>query len=133
MSIRNLDPLFHPRSVAIVGGSSREGTLGERVLANLVGGGFEGPIFAVNPHRVDLPGASWVDSVPNLPAAPDLAVIVTPAAAVPGIIDALGHIGTRAAVVISAGFHDAALRTAMLDAAKPHLLRVIGAPIASAC
>ena len=126
MSIRNLGPLFHPRSVAVIGGSSRAGTLGERVLTNLIDGGFEGTIFAVNPHRVEFEDAWWIDSIANLPEAPDLAVIVTPAATVPEIIDALGKKGTRAAVVISAGLHDPEIRTAMLDAARPHLLRIIG-------
>lgn len=126
MSIRNLDPLFHPRSVAVIGGSSRAGTLGERVLTNLIDSGFEGTIYAVNPHRVEFEDAWWVKSVADLPDAPDLAVIVTPAETVPGIIDELGRKGTRTAVVISAGFHEPELHEAMLDAAKPYLLRVIG-------
>ena len=80
----------------------------------------------MNPHRVEFEDAWWIDSVANLPEAPDLAVIVTPAATVPDIVEALGKKGTRAAVVISAGFHDPAIRTAVLDAARPYLLRVIG-------
>ncbi|RYE03922.1 MAG: hypothetical protein EOP61_02705 [Sphingomonadales bacterium] len=126
MSIRNLEPLFRPRSVAVIGGSSRAGTLGERVLTNLIDGGFAGLIYAVNPHRVEFEDAWWVSSIADLPAAPDLAIIVTPAAAVPEIIDALGRLGTRTAVVISSGFHDAEIRAATLAAAKPHLLRVVG-------
>ena len=126
MSIRNLDPLFHPRSVALVGASSRAGSVGERVLANLVEGGFTGPILAINPHEVERDGVTWSASVEDLAEAPDLAVIVTPAGTVPGIIDALGRIGTRMAVVISSGFHDAAAREAILAAAKPWLLRVVG-------
>lgn len=126
MSIRNLEPLFHPRSVAVIGGSSRAGTLGERVLTNLIDGGFAGTIYAVNPHRVEFEDAWWVKNVADLPDAPDLAVIVTPAETVPGIIAELGAKGTRTAVVISAGFHDPEIHAAMLDAAKPHLLRVIG-------
>ena len=126
MSIRNLDSLFRPRSVAVIGGSSRAGSLGERVLTNIIDGGFEGTIFAVNPHRVEFEDAWWIDSIANLPEGPDLAVIVTPAASVPAIIDALGEKGTRTAVVISAGFHEPEIRGAMLAAAKPHLMRVIG-------
>lgn len=126
MSVRNLDPLFRPRSVAVIGGSSRAGTLGERVLSNVIDGGFEDTIFAVNPHRVEFEDAWWVESIADLPEAPELAVIVTPARTVPEIIDALGSKGTRTAVVISAGFHDPEIHAAILAAAKPHLLRIIG-------
>ena len=126
MTIRNLDALFRPGMVAVIGGSSRAGSLGERVLANLIEGGFEGRILAVNPHPVVREGAIWVERVADLPEAPDLAVIVTPADTVPGIIGELGRLGTRTAVVISSGFHDPGLRTAMLEAARPHLLRIVG-------
>lgn len=126
MSVRNLETLLHPRSVAVIGASSRPGALGQRVVENLIDSGFEGTIFAVNPKQVVLDDEWWVPSVADLPVAPDLAVVVTPAATVPGVIAELGAKGTRLAVVISAGLHDAKLRQAMLDAARPHLLRVIG-------
>lgn len=126
MTIRNLDKLFHPSSVAVVGGSQLAGSVGERVLSNILAGGFQGRVFAVNPHRVDRPGVVWCRSVEDLPEAPDVAVIVTPAATVPGLIAALGAAGTRLAAVISAGLGDGALRQAMLDAARPHLLRIVG-------
>lgn len=126
MSIRNLDRLLHPRSIAIVGASSRAGTVGQRVLENALLAGFDGPIFTVNPKQVELDGDWWVPSVADLPIAPDLAIIVTPAPTVPDIIAELGAKGTRVAVVISSGFHEPALREAVLAAARPHLLRVVG-------
>ena len=126
MTIRNLDKLLHPRSVAIVGASSRAGTLGQRVLENMLDGAFDGPVFTVNPKQVELDGDWWVPSVTDLPVAPDLAIIVTPASTVPDIIAELGAKGTRLAIVISSGFHEPALRQAILDAAQPHLLRIIG-------
>lgn len=126
MSVRNLDLLLHPRSVAVIGASTRPGALGQRVLENIIDSGFDGAIFAVNPKRVELDDEWWVSSVADLPIAPNLAIIVTPAATVPEILAELGAKGTRLAVVLSAGFHDAALRQRMLDAARPHLLRVIG-------
>ena len=67
------------------------------MLANLIEGGFEGRILAVNPHPVVREGAIWVERVADLPEAPDLAVIVTPADTVPGIIGELGRLGTRTA------------------------------------
>ncbi|MEZ0243004.1 MAG: GNAT family N-acetyltransferase [Sphingomonas sp.] len=126
MSVRNLETLLHPRSVAVVGASSRPGALGQRVLENIIDSGFEGTIFAVNPKRVELDDEWWIPSVADLPVAPDLAIIVTPAATVPGIIAELGLKGTRLAVIISAGFHDPELKQAMLDAARPHLMRIVG-------
>ncbi|MCW3848185.1 bifunctional acetate--CoA ligase family protein/GNAT family N-acetyltransferase [Sphingomonas sp. LB-2] len=126
MSVRNLEILLHPRSIAVIGASSRPGALGQRVLENVIDSGFDGTIFAVNPKRVELDGAWWIPSVADLPAAPDLAIIVTPAATVPGIITELGTKGTRLAVVISAGLHDPKLKQAMLKAARPYLMRIVG-------
>lgn len=126
MSVRNLETLLHPQSVAVIGASSRAGALGQRVLENLIDSDFEGTIFAVNPKRVELDDEWWVPSIADLPVAPDLAIVVTPAATIPTVIAELGAKGTRLAVVISAGLHDKTLKQAMLDAARPHLLRIIG-------
>jgi acetyltransferase len=127
MTIRNLDALLHPRSVAVIGASGRPGSVGQVVLTNILSGGFSGPVHAVNPHRFDVAGAQWAPSIEVLPAAPDLAIIATPAVTVPDVIAALGARGTKAAVVISAGIRaDNGLRQAMLDASRPHLLRIIG-------
>lgn len=125
MSIRNLDALFHPRSVAVIGGSSRAGSIGEHVLSNIFDGGFEGPIFAVNPNPVELERAWWVHSVDALPEAPDLAVIATRAETVPAIVADLRRKGVKVAVVLSAGLRDPALHQAMLDASGREL-RIVG-------
>jgi acetyltransferase len=132
MSIRNLEALFQPASVAVIGASDRDGSLGRVVLRNLKGGGFKGPLWPVNNRhaRVDNTPA-WPD-IESLPQAPDLAVICTPAHTVPELIAALGRKGTRAAIVLSAGLKQASasaapsLEQAMLDAARPHLLRILG-------
>ena len=127
MTIRNLEPLLHPRTIAVIGGSDRQGSLGAAILDNLIEGGFEGLIEAVNLHPIARPGIACATSVETLARTPDLAIVATPAATVPGIIGTLGERGCRVAVVISAGIHDdPALRQAMLDAAKPHLLRIVG-------
>jgi acetyltransferase len=125
MSIRNLDSLFDPASVAVFGASDRPGSVGATVWRNLRGGGFAGPLWPVNPKRRDLDGVPVFATVAELPQAPELAVICTPAATVPGLIAELGARGTRAAVVLSAGF-DKAGRQALRDAARPHLLRLLG-------
>ena len=125
MSIRHLDLLFDPRSVAVIGASDSPGSVGATVWRNLREGGFAGPRWAVNPRRATVGGEPAFASVAALPAAPDLAVICTPAAAVPGLIAELGDRGTRAAVVLSAGL-SAEQRLAMLQAARRHLLRILG-------
>ncbi|MBA4329826.1 MAG: GNAT family N-acetyltransferase [Polaromonas sp.] len=132
MSVRNLEALFQPASVALIGASDREGSLGSVVLRNLRAGGFRGPVWPVNRRHHSVGGApAWRD-VESLPQVPDLAVICTPAETVPGLIADLGRKGTRAAIVLSAGLKQASgtqglsLEQAMLDAARPHLLRILG-------
>jgi acetyltransferase len=125
MSIRNLDPLFAPASVAVFGASQRPASVGATVWANLLRGNFKGTVLAVNPKYGELDGQKVFARAAALPSAPDLAVICTPPATVAGLIDELGALGTRAAVVLTAGL-DAAQKEAMRAAARPHLLRILG-------
>ena len=130
MSTRNLDAFFNPGAIALIGASNEPGSVGERVLGNLLGAGFAGAILPVNPRRAVVHGIICYPDVAALPVVPDLAVIATPPATVPGLLAALGARGTRAAVVLTAGFSAdpaAALsRHALLAAAQPHGLRLIG-------
>ena len=132
MSIRNLDFLFHPRSVAVIGATERPNSVGGTVTRNLLHGGFAGPVYPVNPGRAEVQGRLCFASVAALPETPDLAVICTPPRTVPGLIAELGGRGTRAAVVITAGLGERdeasgkTLRQLALDAARPHLLRIVG-------
>ncbi len=99
---------------------------------NLFEGGFTGPIMPVNPHEATIRSAVNYRAIKDLPVTPDLAVVATPPATVPGIIAELGLRGCRAAVVITAGFGEgeeitgAALREKMLEAARPTLMRIVG-------
>jgi acetyltransferase len=127
MTIRNLVHAFHPASVAVLGASDRPESVGRVVMRNILAGGFPGPVFPVNPKYRDVAGLPCHASVGELADAPDLAVIVTPATTVPGLIGELGEKGCRAAVVITAGItRENGLRQAMLDAARPYTLRIIG-------
>ena len=129
MTIRNLDSLFKPRSIAVIGASQNLGTVGSVVVKNLHTGGFSGTIYLVNPKYASFEGQPVYADVAALPGVPDLAVIATPPASVPGLISQLGRRGTKGAVVITAGFTSdsgSALKQAMLDAAQPHLLRIVG-------
>ncbi|HUE45473.1 MAG TPA: acetate--CoA ligase family protein, partial [Aestuariivirgaceae bacterium] len=127
MTIRNLEHAFRARSVALIGATPRPGSVGSKVLDNLTSGGFEGPIWPVNPGHDSIGALRCYASIADLPEAPDLAVIATPPDTVPSLIADLGARGTRAALVLTAGIGDkGGLRQAMLDAAQPTCLRVIG-------
>ncbi|QDL37330.1 bifunctional acetate--CoA ligase family protein/GNAT family N-acetyltransferase [Rhodoferax sediminis] len=132
MSVRNLEALFQPTSVAVIGASDRKGSVGSLVLRNLKLGGFKGPLWPVNRQHATIDGGpAWTD-VASLPQAPDLAVICTPPGTVPELIAALGRKGTRAAIVLTAGLKQPSLQggpsleQAMLEAARPYLLRILG-------
>ncbi|MFZ0269953.1 acetate--CoA ligase family protein, partial [Caulobacter sp.] len=127
MSLHNLDALLSPASVAVIGGSDRPGSVGRVVVDNLLSGGFSGPIHLVNPRPVSVAGATWSATIADLPEPPELAVVAVPAPAVPQVIAELAAAGVKIAVVLSAGITLAnGLRQAMLEAAKPFGLRIVG-------
>ncbi len=101
-----LDAMFAPSSIAIVGATSRAGTVGRTVLENMLHGGFKGKIFAVNSKSPEVLGLKAYASVRELPEPVDLVVIATPAITVPQIIGDCVDADTKAAVVISAGFKE---------------------------
>ena len=108
-----------------------KGSVGAVLAKNILRSGFRGPVLPVHPEAASLEGVLAYPDVASLPIAPDLAVLATPPETVPALIAQLGKRGTRAAVVISAGFSELgergqALQQEMLDAARPHLLRVVG-------
>jgi acetyltransferase len=125
MSTRNLDALFRPEAIALIGASNRAGSVGEVIARNLLQAGFAGPVLPVNPREASIRSSLAYPSVAALPRSVDLAVIATPAPTVPGLVAELGAGGWRAAGGSSAGV-TGDLRQAMLDAARPHLLRVVG-------
>lgn len=122
MSIRNLDALFRPQSLAVIGASDRLQSIGQVLMKNILCDPFDGPIMPVNPNRpvvAERPAFGSVDALPNVP---DLAIICTPPDSVPDLISQLGRKGARAAIVITAGVD----QQAILDAAKPYLMRILG-------
>ena len=132
MSVRNLKKLFNPSSVALVGASIRPCSVGAVATRNLYAAGFQGDIYLVNPRHTTIDGHPCFADIASLPKAPDLAVIATAPDSVPELIAQLGARGTRAAVVITAGFGEGNSRqgqklcNAMLEAARPYLLRIVG-------
>ncbi|HZW54529.1 MAG TPA: acetate--CoA ligase family protein, partial [Candidatus Elarobacter sp.] len=128
MSTYRLDRLFAPRSVAIVGASLRERSLGRTVLRNVIGGGFPGRVHLVNPDHAQIDGVAAVASLAALPEAPDLAVVAVPPPAVPETVAAAAAKGVAAAIIITAGLGHGpgSLAEEALAAARPHGLRLIG-------
>lgn len=130
MTARNLQSLMKPRSVALIGASGEPAKVGH-VLARNLTGQFQGTVYFINPkYQRILEQPCWPD-VRSLPATPDLAVICTPAATVPGLIRQLGERGTRAAIVVSAGFGEGgeqgrALQHTLLETAQAYTLRIVG-------
>jgi acetyltransferase len=125
MSVRHLHRLLEPASVAVFGASDRAGSVGATVWRNLRAGHFTGRIHAVNPKHAVLDGVPVFARPADLPEVPELAVLCTPPDTVTGLIAELGRLGTRAAIVMTAGL-SAAQKQAMLDAARPYLLRILG-------
>jgi len=132
MSVRHLDSLFAPSSVAVLGVSDRPGNLGAIVLRNLRAGGFAGPVWAVNRRATEVDGVPVLPSVEALPEAPGLAVLCTPPESIPGLVEELGRKGTRAVIVLTAGLQrelapgGRSIEQAMLEAARPNVLRILG-------
>lgn len=132
MTIRNLDAVLDPKSVVLIGASPRPGSLGQLLARNLLRAGFRGDTYFVNPRADEVEGQPCYPDVASLPETPDLAVIATPPDTVARLIGELGARGTRGAVVITAGFGEGGSkagqrrRREILEAARPHLLRIVG-------
>lgn len=120
-----------PRSVAVVGATDKADALGRHVFGNLLAGGFSGKIYAVNPKYDTVAGQPCYRSLAALPEAPDLAVVVTPARTVPGLIDDAAARGIRSVLVLSAGFAEVGeegrrLQERAVARARTHGVRLLG-------
>ena len=102
MPIHNLDKLFYPHSVAVVGATNQDNEPGNFVMHNLLQGGFEGPIMPVTDREQAIAGVLAYPRVDALPITPDLAVVCSPPPELPEVIRTLGERGTRAAIVLGA-------------------------------
>lgn len=109
MSIHNLNRLFQPRSVAVIGASPTKSSIGNILLSNLVQGSVR-PVYAVNPKYDVIDGVACVKSVLAIKDHIDLAVVCTPAATVPDIVNECGQAGVSNVLVISAGFREVGAR-----------------------
>ncbi|WP_321925696.1 bifunctional acetate--CoA ligase family protein/GNAT family N-acetyltransferase [Paraburkholderia guartelaensis] len=132
MTVRNLDAVFQPKSVAVIGASQRPGSIGSMVWRRLIDGGFTSLLWAVNPRHAGgfeaFDGRPVLADASDLPEAPGVAIICTRPATWPALVHRLGGMGTRAAIIVgevSDEADQADLRHA-LAAARPHLLRIVG-------
>jgi acetyltransferase len=124
---RTLAEFFSPATIAVIGATETPGTVGRTVMQNLVS--FRGTVYAVNPNHAAVLGVKAYSSVAALPERIDLAVIVTPAAAVPGVVEQCAAAMVPAAIVISAGFRESGTSGAQLEReilAARGKMRIIG-------
>ncbi len=128
---RPLDAIFHPRSIAVIGATEKQGSVGRTILWNLLSSPFGGTVYPVNPTRPAILGVKAYPSLAAIGEPVDLAVIVTPAKTAPGLVEECGQAGVRGVIIISAGFKEVGpdgveLERRVLEAARKHGIRVIG-------
>nr|NGX33306.1 Succinyl-CoA ligase [ADP-forming] subunit alpha [Candidatus Anoxychlamydiales bacterium] len=104
--LNNLDYIFNPRTIAIIGATDKENSVGKTLVENLVNSSFQGEVFLVNPKRDSILGKKAYPSIDKIDKKIDLAIIATPSKTVPGIIDELEAKNVSAAIIISAGFKE---------------------------
>ena len=123
--VASLAPLLAPRSIAVVGVSRRQGSIGRTILLNIRDAGFEGALFAVNPHAKEIEGVPSLPSVSDLPTVPDLAVVAVPSASVLKVARECGKLGVGSLVVITSGL-GAAGDARLLEACRRYGMRLVG-------
>jgi acetyltransferase len=132
MAIKKLNSIFRPKRIALIGVSNNPDSVGGITLRNLVGGGFNGVVYPVNPKREAVFGIPCYPDVKSLPKVPDLAVIMTAAKCVPQLVKDCGEVGIHGVIIMSAGFKESGEEGKLLEAqvkaekAKFPDMRIIG-------
>ena len=126
-----LDAIFHPRSIAVIGATEKEGSVGRTILWNLLSSPFGGTVYPVNPTRPAILGVKAYPSIAAIGEPVDLAVIVTPSKSAPQLVEDCGEAGVRGIIIISAGFKEVGpegveLERQVLEAARRYGIRVVG-------
>jgi len=127
----SLESFFNPKSVAIVGASRQRGKVGYEILSNMIGAGFNGKIFAVNPNADEIDGVKCFPDLQSIGQIPDLVIIVVPANAVPAVMQQCANAGVQSVVIITAGFREVGkegkgLEEQVIQIARQAGIRVIG-------
>jgi len=132
MGVSDLDSLFRPSSIAIVGASERSDSMGSAVMQNLLHGHFSGPVLPINPQARPVFGVYCYDSIASLPLVPELAVICTSVTVTPMLVQQLGDVGTKAAIIITMdpdsgqSDSDTPFRSELIKAASSSGIRLLG-------
>ena len=106
MNIHNLESIFNPKRIALIGITTNPNSVSGKVLINLVSGGFRGVVYPVNPDHEAVMGIPCFPDIKSLPKTPDLGIICTPSEKVPGIVRECGEAGIRGLIIMSAGFKE---------------------------
>jgi len=127
----DLDTLFAPTSVAVIGASNRPGSVGRAIFTNILLNEYTGTVYPVNPKDRSISGVRSYPSVQDLPESVDVAVVVVPAAVVPEVTEECGKKGVKNLIVISAGFREvgqdgATLERQVTTLARKYSMRMIG-------
>lgn len=129
--VASLDAVFKPRSIAVIGASRRKLTIGNKLLHNLLQYEFAGVVYPVNPNAKVVAAVATYPSVLDIPGEVDLAIIITPAATIPQLMEECGQKGVRGVIIISAGFAESspegrARQDEILEIARRYGMRLVG-------
>ncbi len=127
----NLDKIFNPKSVAIIGASDQEGSVGYAIVKNFTQLGYAGKVYFVNIRKPEILGVKTYQTVAQIPEPVDLAMIATPAKTVPDVVEQCGKAGVKGVIIVSAGFKETgaegkALEEKILEIKKKYGIRIIG-------
>ncbi|MGD8501886.1 MAG: CoA-binding protein, partial [Phycisphaerales bacterium] len=127
----SLENFFNPQSVAIVGASRQKGKVGYEILANMIGAGYEGRLFPVNPQAEAIDGLKCYPDLQSIGQAPDLVVIIVPAKVVPVVMQQCATIGAKSVIIITAGFKEVSeegrkLEKQIVQIARQAGIRIVG-------
>jgi acetyltransferase len=131
MGTFNLDKVFNPQSVAIIGASDAEGSVGYAIVKNFTQLGYTGKVYFVNIRKPEILGIKTYQTIDQISEPVDLAIIATPAKTVPDVMEECGRAHVKGAIIVSAGFKETGaegkiLEGKILEAAKKYNIRVIG-------
>lgn len=131
MDSLGLDNIFNPKSIALIGASDEEGSVGYILMKNLTEMGYKGHVYPVNIRKQEILGIKAYPAVSKLPEIVDLAIIATPASTVPDIVEECGTSGIKGIIIISAGFKETGasgkiLEEKILEIKKKYDMRIIG-------
>jgi acetyltransferase len=131
MGTMNLDKIFNPQSVAIIGASDTEGSVGRAIVENFMRPGYKGKVYYVNIRKSEILGVQAYPAVRDVPEIIDLAIIATPSRTTPDILEECGRSHVKGAIIISAGFKETGsagkvLEEKILQIAKKYNIRIIG-------